>query len=150
MSGGRERRDREPSGVSWTLDARFDQPANASVFAYLRSAAPSAHSDVASELTDAARALPDVRTWCPDPQAYAFVALATRERTVFALARGMRSLVFALPEAAHAAAFAAGARACPEIGPAWVEWLGLPPAELARWCKLAHDHALRGGSSPAR
>lgn len=135
--------------MSWTLDPRFDRPENASVFAYLRDAAPSAHSDVASELTDAARALPDVRTWCPDPASYAFVALATRARTLFALARGMRSVVFALPAAEHAEALRASGRACPEIGGAWIEWCGAPPAELARWCKLAHDHAARGDSARA-
>jgi len=129
--------------MSWTLDPRFERPENAELLAYLRRQQPSAHSDVASVLADSARALPDVISWCPDPQAYAFVALATRERRVFALARGMRSLVFALPAADHAEALAQGGRPCPEIGREWIEWQAFPATDFARWCKRAHDHAAR-------
>ena len=129
--------------MSWTLDPSFDRPENAELLAYLRRESPSAHSDIASVLTDAARALPDTRSWCPDPAAYAFVALATRDRRIFALARGMRSLVFALPAEAHATAIAQGGRPCPEIGSNWIEWSAFPATDFALWCKRAHDYAAR-------
>lgn len=133
--------------MGWILDPRFDLPENAEVFGYLRREGPSAHSDVATVLIESARAMPDVRSWCPDPAAYAFVALATRRRRIFALARSMSGIVFALPAEEHAAALADGGRTCPEIGSAWIEWSAFSAKGLARWCKQAHDHAARADSS---
>jgi hypothetical protein len=136
--------------VPWNLDLTYDRPENADVLAYLRREHPSAHDDAAYALEKSARGMPDVREWCPSPQEYAFVALATQSRRVFALARGMQSIVLALPAEEHAAALAAGARPCPEIGARWLEWLAFAGHDLARWCKTAHDHAARADVDAAR
>lgn len=103
----------------------------------------SAHDDVASALADAARGLRDVRSFCPNPRAYAWVALHLGNGRIFALACGQSALLFRLPAERAAEAAAAGGVAQPEIGAGWFEFRAwdLGPAAAAAWCKLAHDAA---------
>lgn len=82
--------------MTWAVPAGLRIPWNADALAFLERTRPSAHSDVASELSYAARGLPGVRAFCPAPAGYAWVALHTPEGRVFGLAYGMRALVLRL------------------------------------------------------
>lgn len=94
----------------WNTDSLLktcgNHPANREVIAYLTTQHPSAHSDIADELLNAAAAsVPDAdRRWfCPDTRSYAYVALHLPDNgkgdgVVYALAIGMQTLIFRLPE----------------------------------------------------
>ena len=132
--------------MSWSIDSAFDMPANDEVLAYLRRANPSAHSDVASELHLASQGVPAARWYCPDPGAYAFVALHRDDHNLVAVALGMGLIVFRLPIARIEAAVQDGGARFPEIGPDWVSFNAFtdePLAEtrrrLGRWCRIALD-----------
>lgn len=119
-------------------------PWNAEVTAWIaRRPDLSAHDDVASFLTDAARGLRDVRSYCPNPRAYAWVALHLASGRIFALACGQSAVLLRLPTERVAAALAAGATAQPEIGADWVQFRAwdMAPTAAAAWCKIAHDAA---------
>jgi hypothetical protein len=73
-------------------------PANREVIAYLERQRPSAHSDIATELLDAAAHLPARQSFCPDPAGYAYEALHLPNGVIYALAIGMGMLIFRLPE----------------------------------------------------
>jgi len=138
----------------WRIEGRFDVPANAEVLAFLRRAQPSAHSDVADELSSSARFLRGVRTWCPDPARYAFVVLHVEDGTILAVAWGQAALAYRLPPARLDEARADGglATGVPELGEEWTrfepwrsgETLEATRARLARWCGVAAEHALEG------
>jgi hypothetical protein len=133
--------------VAWNLDPRFKTPENAQVLAFIERENPSAHDEASSALMDAARGLPDVAWYCPDPQAYAYVVLHTRARRIFAIAFGMSAVAFALPPEEVALATVAGGVADTSIGPGWVGWrIG---ADLSHWCKIAHDQASLAGGKPS-
>lgn len=133
-------------------------PANAEVLAWLRREDPSAHSDVASELLDAARGLGPVRSFCPDPAGYKWVALADERNRIFALAFGMSAVAFRVGAEGEERALAEGAVEAPELGEGWVRFTAYRPEErreegrarLRRWCRAAREaagRAPRGGRS---
>jgi hypothetical protein len=129
--------------MPWVLDARFRTAANRDVLAFLEREQPSAHSDVASALTESARQLSDVAWYCPDVHRYAYVVLHTREQTIFGLAFGMATLAYRLPARVIQEAAADGGTITPGMGEGWVcfkPWGS--SADLRRWCKTAHDHAV--------
>ena len=144
--------------MTWAIPAALRIPWNADVMAFLERARPSAHSDVASELSLAARGLPGVRAFCPAPAGYAWVALHTPEGRVFGLAYGMKALALRLgPHDAVAALRDRGERA-EEIGPGWIVFDPFLPdersdatrARLARFCRAAFDAASESGPAAAR
>jgi hypothetical protein len=129
--------------MGWPLDDRFKTVENDAVIAFIEREQPSAHDDVASALTESAKGLTDVHWYCPDPHAYAYVVLYTRERTIFGIAFGMRALAYRLPQDVIQDAVAEGGTVCPDIGDDWL--LFHPwgtPVRLKHWCKTAHDHAV--------
>ena len=131
--------------AGWTIDDRLDTPANADLMRYLRREHPSAHSDVAEALTAAAAGVAGVQTYCPDRDAYAFVALHLEDFTVIGPAFGMSGLALLIPEAARGDALRDGGAHAPDLGPGWVrfepwgeaEALAESRARLARWCAVA-------------
>lgn len=125
--------------MAWPIDPSLRTPANAVVLAFLEREAPSAHDDVASALIASARGIGAVSWHCPDPSAYAWMALRTEDHTIVGLAWGMDALAFRLPADALPDALAAGATPCPQIGDGWVRFA--PWGDLSRWCRLA----ARGG-----
>jgi hypothetical protein len=102
----------------WTIDTRFDTPANADVLSFLRTNNPSAHSDVAEELLRSAEGVPGVSHYCPDSKSYAFVVLHLEDSTIIGLAYGQSALAFNLPGHLHAEACEQGGWTAAEVGPA--------------------------------
>jgi len=131
------------------LKTRFNRPENDAVIRYLETHHPSAHSDIASELLDAAQGLPHRHWYCPDKWSYAYVFLHTPSGTVYGLAVGMRTLLFRLPQAEMLAALAEGGEAYKELGPEWVSFYPFHPdipraqiqARMKHWCAAAYHHA---------
>lgn len=126
-------------------DDAFKIPANAAVMDFVRRASPFAHSNVGARVVRLGRSTPGARHYCPDFHSFAYVALHTEAKVIFALALGMRQIAFRLPAAARAEAVAEGAAPFPDIGADWivVEALkagGSPaaaPVRLQHWCTLA-------------
>ena len=141
--------------MTWGVPAALRVPWNDAVLAYLGREAPSAHSDVASELSLAAAGIPGARAYCPDPARYAWVLLYTPEGRVFGLAAGMDLVAFRLGPHEAVAALREGAERAERIGPGWIGFRAFVAAEptaetrarLARWCRAAFDGAL--GAGPA-
>lgn len=130
---------------AWAIDGGFSTAANADVLDFLRRRNPSAHSDVAEELTRAGAGLPGVRSYCPDPQRYAFVVLHLDDLTIMGLAFGQSGLAFRLPGDRVQEAVRDGGAVAVELGPTWVcfepwtnrETLAQSRQRLARWCAVA-------------
>ncbi len=131
------------------LKTRFNRSENDAVIRYLETHHPSAHSDIASELLDAAQGLPHRHWYCPDKWSYAYVFLHTPSGTIYGLAVGMRTLLFRLPQAEMPAALAEGGEAYKELGPEWVSFYPFHPdipraqmqARMKHWCTAAYHHA---------
>jgi hypothetical protein len=131
------------------LKRRFDLPAIKDVIRYLETTHPSAHSDVTTELGVAAGGLPGVESYCPNASAYAYDLLHTAEGVVFALAVGMKALVFRLPTASLDAARAEGGEQRSGLAAGWVcfdPFRADQPRELCRGrmrrrARLAHAYA---------
>lgn len=131
------------------LKTRFNRVANSAVIRYLESHHPSAHSDIASELTDAAKALPHRHWYCPDKWSYAYVFLHTPSGIIYGLAVGMSTLLFRLPQEKIPAALSGGGEPFHELGPEWVSFYPFHPdvpriqmqARMKQWCEAAYHHA---------
>jgi hypothetical protein len=131
--------------AAWVIDERFCTDANAEVLSFLRQGNPSAHSDVAEELTRAGARVTGIRSYCPDPARYAFVALHLEDLTIVGLAFGMSGLAFRLPEDQVPQALRDWGAVAVELGPRWVrfapwtdlETLAQSRHRLARWCAVA-------------
>lgn len=129
--------------AAWVIDDGFRTPANAEFFPYLGNI--SAHSDVAEELTRAGATVSGVRSYCPDPARYAFVALHLDDFTIIGLAFGQSGLAYRVPEERVQEAIRDGGAVAVELGPAWVrfepwsnhETLAQSRERLARWCAVA-------------
>jgi len=135
--------------MGWPLDERFRVAENESVLRFIDRIDPSAHSDVATELLDAAEGLPEVQHYCPDLSLYAYVVIHTRTNKIFGLAYGMNGLALRVGRKAVVQAVADGGRAEREIDE---EWISLDPfrvdeptiatkARLRRWCEIAYRYA---------
>src|SRR5262249_30728420 len=59
---------------------------------------PQVHTDLVDELDSAARGLPDIHIWCPEPRQFSFYALYRSSSRVFAFAAGMQAISLRLPE----------------------------------------------------
>lgn len=109
----------------------------------------SAHSDLAVELFHAAKPL-DAIVFCPDRRRYAYAVAHTRSLVIFAVATGMQHLTFRLPSGLASEAIANGAAQRPTLPEGWVAFDAFVPSEsrrttrarLARWCRVAYEHAL--------
>lgn len=131
--------------TSWTIDERFLTRANADVVGFLRRSRPSAHSDVAEELRRAGAALPGLRSYCPDPARYAFVALHLEDFRIVRVAFGSSGLAYRLPAERVPEAYEDGDVLASELGRTWVRFEPWPVGEtlarsrerLARWCAVA-------------
>jgi GMP synthase-like glutamine amidotransferase len=138
----------EVPSVSWPLDKKFLTAGNEAIVAFIRRRQPSAHSDVASILTESAKGLAGVRWYCPDVHRYAYVVLHSGDNTIFGIAYGMQSLAFRLPPALILEAVTGGGTVDAEIGDEWVlfpPWgRARPGGDLARWCKVAYHYAVEG------
>jgi hypothetical protein len=130
--------------MPWPLDDKLKIGANKDVIAFIQRVNPSAHDDVASALTDSATGLSDVKSYCPDLHAYAYVVLHTQANRIFGIAFGMNALVYRLPADVLPEALAEGGKAYEDIGADWVlfePWN--QPMRLRHWCKVAHDAAVK-------
>ncbi len=135
--------------MRWTLPDRLSIPRNESVARFLDRAQPSAHSDVATELTLAADGLPGAAAYCPDPQRYAYLVLHDERGTIFGLAYGMRGLALRIGADALDEASREGAEAEAEIGRGWAvfdpfrvdERTEITRARLKRWCARSYQRA---------
>lgn len=133
------------------IDPRFEVTANAPVLEFLRRTMPSAHSDVAGELSRSAKGLDGVSFYCPDPGRYAFVLLHLTDFSVVGLAYGQSRLVYRLPNVRIREAIEDGGLAATELGPCWIffpPWSNDEPLQqsrrrLARWCSIAVGRAPR-------
>jgi len=148
--------------MAWSttiLLARFSLPQNRLVLDYLVRNHPSAHSDVVTEMLLAAEGIADKggKDWfCPDPQQFAYCLLHTSGGVVFALAVGMSTLAFRLPEELREEALAEGAQAFPELGEEWLSFYPFDPEtptevirkRLARFCRAAYEHATSLDTGP--
>jgi len=129
--------------AAWVIDDGFRTRTNAKVLPFLRDI--SAHSDVAEELTRAGATVSGVRSYCPDPARYAFVAIHLDDFTIIGLAFGLSGLAFRLPEEQVQEAIREGGAVAGELGPEWVrfepwsnhETLAQSRDRLARWCAVA-------------
>jgi len=129
----------------WTIDEGFYTDANAEVLRFVRRVNPSAHSDVADELTRAGAGIPGVRPYCPDYARYAFVALHLQDLTIVGIAFGTSGLAFRLPESRVTEALEDGGVIAVEIGQRWIrfapwtdqETLAQSRRRLARWCAVS-------------
>jgi hypothetical protein len=132
--------------MPWTIDDKFRVPGNEEIVAFVgRHPTLSAHGDVAELLIRSAEGLRGVGTYCPDLPAYAYVALYTMQRRIFAIAHGMSTLVYRLPKGSLPSALAEGAAVCHEIGETWVDFGGVGfggRVDLRRWCAVAYEGAL--------
>ena len=130
---------------SWIIDEAFHTDANAEILRFIRQANPSAHSDVADELTRAGAGTPGVRPYCPDYARYAFVALHLQDLTIVGIAFGTSGLAFRLPESRVAEALEDGGVIAVEIGLRWIrfapwtdhETLAQSRRRLSRWCAVS-------------
>ena len=131
------------------LAGRFCHPANAAVLAFLQQEHPwSAHDDLAEELFVAAQQIPEAESYCPDLARYAYVALHTKARVIFALAVGMNRLSIRLSEHGQTA-LSDGAMPSRNLGPEWYAFpvftgdVSANRARIGRWLKVAYDLACR-------
>ncbi len=135
--------------MAWSLDDRLRIPYNAGVLAFIAREQPSAHDDVATALIDAAKGLPNARRYCPDPPAYAYVALHTAAWRMFGLAIGMSTVAFRLPSDLEQEATTDGGTPLPDPGPGWFAFqpwdVALPKSatdeRVRRWCRAAYEAA---------
>lgn len=131
--------------MPWTIDDRFRIADNQAIVAFiLCHPTLSAHDEVADALTSSARGMSDVRYYCPNVHAYAYVVLHTRSHRIFAIAFGQSALAYRLPRERLADALVEGGRVYPDIGDDWVifdPWAAGGTA-APKWCKIAHDHAV--------
>ena len=131
--------------MSWEIDTTFNTTANAAIMSFLCERSPSAHSDLASELRLASQDAPDSHLYCPDKANYAFFVVYRSDRTIVALALGMRQIVFRLPKLLIPNALQDGVIPFTDIGPEWVSFTlnsnNEPIVEsrrrLGRWCRQA-------------
>lgn len=105
----------------------------------------SAHSDIAQPLCMAVHGFPGAATYCPDFDAYGYVAVYANER-IFAFAEGMHGLTLRLsPESAIAAIDAGATRS--DVGDHWYFFplFGSAGFEagISDWIALAYAHALQ-------
>ncbi|HEX4998154.1 MAG TPA: hypothetical protein VFY29_08015 [Terriglobia bacterium] len=126
------------------LPAALNSKINRLPLAYLRE--KSAHSDLASQLLDAVKPLGDVQTYCPDWQAYRYVAVSTNN-IIFGFAIGMDTIAFRLDTRMAERAIATGGSPVPECGGEWVavmrhrsdsDW---PAVDLTFWARKAYVYA---------
>jgi hypothetical protein len=137
------------STARWALDPQFRIPVNRSVVEFIERANPSAHSDVASALIDAAKGLRDVRHYCPDSARYAYVVLHTGDHVIFGLAYGMNALALRVGADDVERGVADRGWADAELGEGWVRFDPFAVDEptkvtrdrLRRWCARAHEWA---------
>ncbi|HEU4334263.1 MAG TPA: hypothetical protein VFT32_07185 [Candidatus Eisenbacteria bacterium] len=132
--------------MPWTIDEKFRVPGNEEIVTFVeRHPNLSAHGDVAELLTRSAEGLRGAGRYCPDLHAYAYIALYTMQRTIFAVAHGMSALVFRLPKGSIPGALAEGAAVRHEIGETWVDFGGVGfggRVDLRRWCQIAYEGAV--------
>lgn len=126
--------------MSWKLDEKFRIPGNEAIVRFIDREHPSAHDDIATVLINSAKGLTDVQWHCPEANTYACVVLHTLKNRIFGIAFSMSGLAFRLaPQLIHKA-LQDGGRVINEIGEEWVMFES--SADVARWCKIAHDVAV--------
>lgn len=119
-------------------------PVNERVLAYL--APLSAHSDIASALTDAVEPLGDVQLFSPDSGRYRYLLAATQS-VVFGFASGQSTVAFRLDPRMKARALATGGESLPECGDEWVAVLHAlpdsdwPAVDVRFWARKSYVHA---------
>jgi hypothetical protein len=135
-------------------DAKFKIQVNEAVVDYIGRANPFAHSDVGGKLIELAKGVAGAHAYSPDYRACAYVVLHSDANVIFAMASGMSSIAFRLPQAAAREASADRAAPC-DIGKGWLAFdpFGRPskPGEgvLVKWCLAACRYAQTLGSPPA-
>lgn len=134
--------------MKWALPQTLDNPTNQAAAAFIRRNTPSAHDDVASELSLAIEGLPGVKTFCPDVHAYAYVVAHDADGRIFALACGQSALAMRVGREQVSAAVIDGADPATDIGEDWVWFRAFDAAQstaalrakLGRWCRAAYLH----------
>ena len=121
------------------VPAALDTSINRAVLRHLEGM--SAHSDAAEALAAALKPLGDVQQFCPDPQAYRYLAASTRG-VIFAVALGMNTIGFRLDERMKIRALASGGAPFPECGIEWVSFTlfrdDWPKVDLEFWARKAY------------
>ena len=131
--------------TNWEIDSIFSIPNNSAVLRFLVEKSPSAHSDLVDELRLAVQGLSDAHLYCPDKANYAYFAVHRSDHTIFALALGIRQIVFRLPNLLIPKAIQDGGQAFPDIAPQWISFLldtNNEPIDESRrrlgyWCRKA-------------
>ena len=112
---------------------------NAQVLSWL--ADKSAHDEVATALINASRQLGDVQVFCPDPQQFRYVVVATRG-VIFGVAAGMNCVSFRLDPVLRERALLSGATGEDGLGPEWVSFTlfrsDWPAPDLPFWALKAY------------
>jgi hypothetical protein len=129
---------------------RFNKPQNKNVIHYLIAEHPSAHSDCTEELFLASHYISNRQSFCPKPQAYAYIFLHTTDNIIYALAVGMNTLTFRLPPTVRTEALGNGGTLFHGLSDEWISFeafhldkpLSEARAAMARWCRHAHDFAV--------
>ena len=132
--------------MPWAIDDRFKISGNEAIVGFImRNTTLSAHDEVAESLTSSARGLSDVQWYCPNVHAYAYFVLYTRGNRIFGIAFGQNALAYRLPLERIVEAVAEGGSVCTAIGDDWILWdpWNTTGASTAKWCKVAHDHAVK-------
>jgi hypothetical protein len=88
-------------------------------------------------------------SYCPNPQAYAYYFLHTQDNIIYALALGMKTLVFRLPSDARENVLSKGGELFEEISKEWISFvpfrneepLNTTRNEMAHWCQKAFEYA---------
>ena len=126
------------------VPAPLSAAVNERVLAYL--APLSAHSDIATVLSDAVRPLGDVQLFCPDFARYRYLVASTQS-VVFGFAAGSNTVAFRLDPRMKERALATGGEALPECGEDWVavihaqpdsDW---PEVDVGFWARKSYVHA---------
>ncbi len=130
-------------------DTRLLIPANDDVIGFVRTANPSAHSDVGMVLLDLGRAIHGAQGYCPSYGSCAYVVLHTVRYRIFAIAFGQHGLAFRLGATVLEEALQDGGEPAPRIGADWVQFApwdarGTTGAaeRLRRWCERAFADAV--------
>lgn len=133
------------------LQRQFDTAQNKRVVQFLITEHPSAHSDCTDELFHASRHIKQRLSYCPNPQAYAYYFLHTHSNIIYALALGMKTVVFRLPTDAVEDALQKGGVPFEKISKEWISFvpfrneepLTITRNEMVQWCQKAFEYASR-------
>lgn len=134
---------------SLKLPQRFTaHPKNAEIVRFLHETSPSAHSDVSSEMIQAAQGLRGVHSYSPDPRNYSYEVLHTSDSVIFCVSVGQSALLCRIPPDKMPQGLEPFAKPFPPLGPEWIAVsVFQPEIPLAEWRKSLSKLVKRALSS---